>query len=254
LKHIRGLFLQGFLVLLLLMLKVAQADEDSVAQVTIADPFVELHTGAGTGYPIFHIIDRGSQISILKQRTNWIKIRALNGEVGWVSRDQMQQTLLPSGEKLTITEANQTDFSKRQWILGAMGGEFENAPIISIFTAYSFTENLSAEISYGQSIGNVSSSTLLKANLLMQPFPEISYSPFFTLGVGNIKVTPSATLISSNRRDNSVAQVGIGIQHYLNRRFIFRFDYSEYIVFSANNIKDENEEISEWKAGFAVFF
>jgi len=67
------------------MLKVAQADEDSVAQVTIADPFVELHTGAGTGYPIFHIIDRGSQISILKQRTNWIKIRALNAQWGKIN-------------------------------------------------------------------------------------------------------------------------------------------------------------------------
>ena len=139
-------------------------------------------------------------------------------------------------------------------MFGATGGEFENAPIITLFTGYSFSENLAAEISFGQSVGNVSSSTILKANLLMQPFPEISYSPFFTMGVGNIKVTPSATLISSSRRDNSVAQVGIGIQHYINRRFIFRFEYSEYIVFSANNVKDENEEISEWKAGFAVFF
>jgi len=246
--------LPGLFVLLVLMFKVALAEEEPVAQVRIADPFVELHTGAGTGYPIFHVIDRGSRISILKQRTNWIKIRAVNGEVGWVSRDQMQQTLLPSGEKLTITEANQSDFARRQWILGATGGEFQNAPILTIFTAYSFTENLSAEISYGQSVGNVSSSTLLKANLMMQPFPELSYSPFFTLGVGKIKVTPSATLVSFNRRDNSVAQVGIGVQHYLNRRFILRFDYSEYIVFSATNVKDKNEEIGEWKVGFAVFF
>ena len=253
-KYITGLFLPGLFVLPVLMFGFAQAEDEPVAQVTIADPFVELHTGAGTGYPIFHIVDRGSQISILKRRTNWIKIRAANGEVGWVSRDQMQETLLPSGEKLSITEADQSDFRRRQWMLGATGGEFENAPIITLFTAYSFSENLSAEISYGQSVGNVSSSTLLKANLLMQPFPEVSYSPFFTMGVGNIKVTPSATLISSNRRDNSVAQVGIGIQHYINRRFIFRFDYSEYIVFSASNVKDENEEISEWKAGFAVFF
>jgi hypothetical protein len=254
LKYIRGLLSPGLFVLLVLMLGFAQAEDEPVAKVTIADPFVELHTGAGTGYPIFHIVDRGSQISILKQRTNWIKIRAANGEVGWVSRDQMQQTLLPSGEKLTITEADQSDFRRRQWMLGATGGEFENAPIITLFTAYSFSENLAAEISFGQSVGNVSSSTILKANLLMQAFPEVSYSPFFTLGVGNIKVTPSATLISSNRRDNSVAQVGIGIQHYINRRFIFRFEYSEYIVFSANNVKDKNEEISEWKAGFAVFF
>ncbi len=254
LKQISGLLLPGLFVLLVLMLSVAQAEKEPVLQVKIADPFVELHTGAGSRYPIFHVIDRGSRISILKQRTNWIKIRGANGEVGWVSRDQIQKTLLPDGENLTITEANQSDFARRQWIFGVAGGEFEGAPILSIFTAYSFTENLSAEVSYGQSVGNVSGSTLLKANLVMQPFPEVSYSPFFTLGVGNIKVKSAATLISSGRRDNSVAQVGIGIQHYLNRRFIFRFDFSEYIVFSANNVKDKNEEISEWKAGFAVFF
>ncbi len=254
LKHFRGLVLPGLFVLLVLLSSIAQAEEDPLLQVTIVDPFIELHTGPGTGYPIFHIVDRGSQISIIKQRTSWIKIRAANGEVGWVSRDQMQQTLLPSGENLTITEANQSDFSRRQWMLGVMGGDFGDAPVISIFTGYSFTTNLSAELSFSQSVGNVSSSTLLKANLLMQPFPEWSYSPYFTLGVGSIKVTPSSTLISSNPRDSSVAQVGIGIQHYLNRRFIFRLDYSEYLVFSANNVRDENEEISEWKLGFAVFF
>lgn len=244
----------GIMVVLVLMFKSALADEQAIAMVTIADPFVEMHTGAGSGYPIFHIVDRGSQISIIKQRTDWIKIRTGDGKLGWVSRDQMQKTLLPSGEELTITEAGRDDFSRRKWILGAGGGEFENAPIISIYIAYLFNENLAAEFSYGQSVGNVSSSTLLKANLMMQPFPEVSYSPFFTLGVGNIKITPSATLVSSNPPDSSVAQVGIGIQHYLNRRFIFRFDFSEYVVFSANNVRDENEVISEWKVGFSVFF
>ena len=92
-KHTGGLLLQGLLVLLILITRTAQAEEDPDLQVTIADPFIELHTGPGTGYPIFHIVDRGSQVSIIKQRTNWIKIRAANGEVGWASRDQMLQTL-----------------------------------------------------------------------------------------------------------------------------------------------------------------
>ncbi len=244
----------GIITAMILVFRVVQANEQAFAMVTIADPFVEMHTGAGSGYPIFHVVDRGSQISIIKQRTSWIKIQTVNGEVGWASRDQMQKTLLPSGEKLTIPEAGRDDFSRRRWILGAAGGGFGGAPIISIFSAYSFSENLATEISYGQSVGNVSSSTLLKVNLMMQPFPEVSYSPYFTLGVGGIKVTPSATLISSNPSKSSVAQVGIGIQHYLNRRFIFRLDFSEYVVFSANNVRDENEVISEWKVGFAVFF
>ncbi len=53
LKHTGGLLVQGLLVLLILISRTARAEEDAVLQVTIADPFIELHTGPGTGYPDF---------------------------------------------------------------------------------------------------------------------------------------------------------------------------------------------------------
>lgn len=251
---VRGALLSVLCVLALLNFSWANAEDEPILQVTIADPFIELHTGPGGGYPIIQVIDRGMKVTILKQRTNWVKITSLNGKSGWASRDQMLQTLLPGGEKLNLAEGTKANFENRKWLLGASTGEFENAPIISIYTAYSLTENISAEATFGKSVGNVSSSEILKVNLLMQPFPDASYSPYFTLGTGNIKVQPNATLISENRRNNNFSQVGIGVQHYLNRRFIFRLEYNEYIIFSANNVRDENEDISEWKAGFAVFF
>ena len=247
------MILSGFVILLFSSFEFAYAEDDLV-KVTIVDPFVELHTGPGGGYPIFHIISRGAQVTVLRQRTDWIKIIDSNGKSGWVSRVQMENTELPGGEKLPLHESSQSDFVKRQWIAGAATGEFEDAPIFSLFGAYSFTENISAEASYGRSIGNVSSSTLLKLNLVMQPFPTATYSPYFTLGTGTIKVKPSAVLIALNRRENDFSQIGIGVQHYLNKRFIFRLEYNEYIIYSATNVKDENEDINEWKVGFAVFF
>jgi hypothetical protein len=88
----------------------------------------------------------------------------------------------------------------------------------------------------------------------MQPFPEWSYSPFFTLGLGSIQVKPNATLIDPADKNNAVSQIGFGIKTYLSRRFILRFELNEYVIFSANNDKDENEDITEWKIGFAIFF
>jgi hypothetical protein len=45
--------------------------------------------------------------------------------------------------------------------------------------------------------------------------------------------------------------VGVGLKAYAARRFLVRVQYSSYVVLSDRN---DNEDIDEWKAGFAVFF
>ncbi|MCK4707450.1 MAG: SH3 domain-containing protein, partial [Gammaproteobacteria bacterium] len=243
-----------FALVLLCNAGLLYAQSDQPVSLTIADPFIELHTGPGTRYPIFHVIDRGQQIVVLKRKTRWYKIRAENGKTGWASREQIQLTLLPSGEQLKFAEDNQDAFVQRQWEIGATTGELENAPILSLYGAYAFTQNLFTEFSLGYSVGNVSSSNIYKLNLLMQPFPEWSYSPFFTLGMGTIQVKPNATLVDPTDKKNSMSQVGFGFKTYLSRQFILRFEVNEYIIFSANNDTNENEDITEWKIGFAIFF
>ena len=52
-------------------------------------------------------------------------------------------------------------------------------------------------------------------------------------------------------RTDQLAHVGGGIRVYLSRRFIFRAQYKNYVIFQST---DDNQEINEWKAGFAVFF
>lgn len=223
-------------------------------RVRVADPFIELHTGPGSGYPIVQVIDRGTEIEVLRRKTDWFRIRTANGKSGWASRDQMRQTLLPTGEPFSIVELNQEDFTARQWVLGVTGGEFASAPVFTLFTAYSFTENLAAELHFGQSVGRKSSSTFLKTNLVMQPLPDLKYSPYLALGLGKIRVDPSATLIAPVEKTNNFAQVGIGIQRYISRSFLARIEFNEYVIFAADSTRNDNEEVNEWKFGFAVFF
>ncbi len=232
----------------------AQAQTDNPVPLLVADPFLEMHTGPGAGYPVFYVVDRGQKIIVLKRKTRWYKIRTESGKTGWSSRQKMLKTLLPSGQQLRFSEDDQQAFVKRVWEIGATTGELEKASTLSVYGAYSFTPNLSSEFTLGHSTGNVSSSQLYKMNLLMQPFPEWDYSPFFTLGAGVIQVKPNATLVDPADKNNSLSQIGFGFKTYLSRRFVLRFEMNEYVIFSASNEKDKNEDISEWKIGFAVFF
>ena len=52
-------------------------------------------------------------------------------------------------------------------------------------------------------------------------------------------------------RTDQLAYIGAGIKAYLSRRFIFRAEYNQYVVFTE---RDNNEEANEWKLGFAFFF
>jgi hypothetical protein len=223
-------------------------------KVRIADPFIELHTGPGAGYPIYYVVDRGAEVEVMRRKTDWFKIRTADGKTGWASREQMRQTLLPTGEQFQVVELDQEDFTARRWVLGVTGGEFASAPVFTVFTAYSFTENLAAELHFGQSVGRKSSSTFLKTNLVMQPLPDLKYSPYMTLGMGEIRVDPSATLISPVEDTNTFAQFGIGIQRYISRSFLARLEVNEYIIFAADSTRNDNEDVNEWKFGFAVFF
>lgn len=222
-------------------------------KVTIADPFIELHTGPGAGYPIFYVVDRGTEVSVIRRKTDWFRIETNDGKTGWASRDQMRETLLPTGEKFKVIEMDLEDFSKRKWIVGFSGGEFKSAPVFTAFTGYSFTENLTGEFHFGKSVGAKSSATFYKGNLVMQPLPDLKYSPYLTLGLGEVKVDPSVILISATQDTNTFAQVGLGLQRYISRSFLFRFEANEYVIFSSGT-SDNSEVVKEWKFGFAVFF
>ncbi len=223
-------------------------------QVKIADPYIEMHTGPGGGYPVFHVMERGSLVEIISRRANWFKIDNLKGKKGWVYFDQLSQTLSANGDPVKFTEITQEDFVDRDWEWGVMGGDFGGAPIININGSYFFNQGFAFEGSISQAIGDISSSLIYKIGLALQPFPEWSYSPYFYMGTGIIDVTPSSITSQPLEGTNQIANISIGVRTHLTQKIILRLEYSQYIIFSANLNNDNNEEINEWKAGFAVFF
>ncbi len=229
---------------------VAIAQED-VLQVVIAEPFIEMRTGPAENYPIFFVVDRGERIDVLQRRTTWFKVRAERGQEGWVNAEQLQQTLQLSGAPVEVPSFTLADYADRNWEVGALYGDFGGANVISVFGAFSFTENLSAEVSYSDILGRFSNSQMASVNLVHLLFPEWRVSPYFTLGAGIIRIDPKGTIVAGDDRVDNTAHVGIGVRTYLTRRFVFRAEYKTYVVFTS---RDDNEEPSEWKAGFSFFF
>ncbi len=229
----------------------SETPAEPVAEVRVADPYVDLHTGPGRGYPKFQVVERGGLIVLIERRTDWFLVRTPRGHEGWVHRDQLIRTLTPDGEAVELSEVTQVQFSERDWEFGVMSGAFESAGVISIYGAWGFTENFSVELTLGHVMGDFSNQEYLTLHLTHQPFPEWWISPYFQLGTGYIQTDPAATIIQTEDREEQLTHVGVGARTYLTRRFVFRVEYNNYLVLTDRN---DNEKVEEWKAGFSLFF
>ena len=77
----------------------AFAADRNALTVIVVDPYLELHTGPGRGFPIVQVVPRGETVQVLKRRTDWFQIRDAAGHEGWVHRSQIAETLVPTGAK-----------------------------------------------------------------------------------------------------------------------------------------------------------
>ena len=55
----------GAVVLQIFLAAAAHADDHEYRSVVVADPYLEMHTGPGRGYPIDHVVDRGETVKII---------------------------------------------------------------------------------------------------------------------------------------------------------------------------------------------
>ena len=69
-------------ILLIVLLQFVSIDTSNAEvqpeEMLVADPFLEMHTGAASSFPIFYVVQRGDWIKILKRRTDWYQIVTIN--------------------------------------------------------------------------------------------------------------------------------------------------------------------------------
>ncbi|MGQ8366913.1 SH3 domain-containing protein [Glaciecola sp. 1036] len=235
---------------------VANAEE---LKVTVTSPYINVHSGPASEYPVFHVIAQGEQIEILKERTKWYKIRTVShrnedDEIeGWIYSDDLSATMLEDGVALMPREGSFEDFQNRDFEVSLMGGALDSTAAITLFGTWVWTKNLSVDASYTQALGNFSDNKIWSLRMRHTVFPEWKISPYLALGTGEIRTSPNANLVQSGDevRVSSHYEVGLGVRYYLMDGVLIRAEYRSLI---AETDRDEQERIDQWLVGASIYF
>jgi uncharacterized protein YraI len=223
----------------------------SAERVVVQDPYLEFHSGPGRGYPVFHVVDRGESVDLLRRRTDWIKVRDVDGKEGWVNRAQLERTLTTGGEPVSLPGPSPESRTEHHWEASLATGDFGGANVVSAQVAWAMTPTLLARADVSQLLGSYSDGWLVTAGIAHVFMPQWRASPFIGIGGGVLRVDPKATLVKSEDRTDETAYAGIGVRGFLTNRFLLQAEYRSYVVFTD---RDDNEELSAWTVAFTYFF
>jgi len=238
---------------LLRPLPAAAADgaADNSEKLQVADAFIELHTGPGRGYPVFFVAARHEWITIELRHTDWYRVRAAGGQVGWVQRAQLETTLTEAGGLKTFRDVLVDDYLNRKVELGAGWGRFKSEPMLKIFTAWRWADTLGVEATIGQVQGVFSGTDFWHVNLNIEPWSDQRLSPYLGVGLGKFRNIPNSSLVDATTTNAKLAVAGVGLRYHLSDRFVARIDYGLYTAFVADTRSTEYRAVT---LGLSFFF
>lgn len=253
-------FIKSFSMILVIasfmLSSVSHADSDNTAlTLEVIDPFIELHTGPGKGYPVFYTIEQGEQIIVKTRRTGWYEIQADNGQTGWAKASQVARTLLPTGEPVDLPSVSYGDYLKNNWRVGFnlgqfSSGELKGTDVFAYSVGYRPLSLLGVEIEQGEFYETEITGNYQSLNIILEPFSEWVVSPLLIAGQGSIKIESQPELTPLSFEKENFSRIGLGVNYYIGRNFVLQAGVQDFRL-STNN---SNERVKRWNIGFNAFF
>ena len=229
----------------------ATASSDHGERLQVADPYLELHTGPGRGYPVFFVVERHRWVEVELRHTDWFRVRAEGGQVGWVARSQLETTLTAAGGSKTFRDPLQADELGRRVEFGGAWGRFQSDPMLKLWLQVRLADTVGIELDAGQVQGLYSGTDFWHLSLSSEPWSDQRLSPFFAIGLGKFGNTPNASLIDAVPSKAKLGAATIGLRWHLSERFVARLDWSLTTAFVSDARSTEYRSLT---AGIGFHF
>lgn len=222
-------------------------------ELKVTSPFINMHSGPGAEFPIFHVLSQGEVFTLQKERTGWYKVSTQKNIQGWIQAQQLANTRLIDGTQVAVSGGSFEDYLNRDWELSAQTGALDKVSALSVSGAWVWTKNIAVELAYSQALGNVADNKIWSIRMRQTFFPDYHLSPYVAVGTGEISTTPRSLLVQSGSETRKTAhyEVGVGAEYYLAQKVVLKAEYKSLLALTE---RDEQERLDHWMLGVTVFF
>ena len=224
---------------------------DDAESLQVSEPYLELRTGPGRGYPVFFVVEKAQWVRVEQRRTDWYRVRAQGGQTGWVQRTQLEKTLTAAGSGKTFRDLLLDDSLARRVEFGGGVGRFKGEPLLRLGLGVRMADTLAVELGAGQVQGRFSGTDFWHLGLVSEPWSDRRFSPTLTVGLGQFRNIPNTSLVDATPTHARLALFGLGLRWHLSERFTARVDWTLYTAFVSDA---RSTEYRAFSAGLGFFF
>ena len=230
-------------------------EEEEPLWLEVIDPYIEMHSGPGRGYPVFYVIEQGERVDIITRRPGWYEVRTQSGKTGWTTAAQIARTVQTTGEPADLPTVSYGDYLKNSWRVGLSTGQFssgelQGSELFNFNAGYRPLSWLSVEVEAGKIFGTDIKGNYYGGNLSVEPFSHWIVSPALMAGFGTMEIDSQPKLVPLEIEESDYNHYGLGLNYYLGRNFLFKTEYRSYTVSTDN----DNVSVEAWTIGFNSFF
>src|SRR3977135_1026628 len=144
----------GLLLSLVLLAAPGVSSAREHLQVVVSAPYLELRSGPGRGYPVFHVAERDESVQVLFRRTDWFKVRTERGVEGWAAQGDMRGMVLADGSPFKFSVGDRAGFTAHRHEMGLFAGAYAGASLVSGYASVSFNSQLALAGAVGPFFGS----------------------------------------------------------------------------------------------------
>lgn len=216
----------------------------------VVEPYIEMHTGPGRGYPVFYVVEQGDTIEVLKRKPDWYLIRTSNNKTGWTKSTQLAHTLKPTGVPVDLPEISHGDYLKSHWRVGFTAGDLEGSSTFSVTLGYRPLSWAGVELEGGKVFDESVTSDYYGINFLLEPQSDWLMTPYVIGGIGQFSFSKRQKVVIDVDDASDYLNYGVGLSAYIGRNFVVRTEFRRYSI-STNN---DRVGLNAWKIGLNTFF
>lgn len=204
--------------------------------------YIDVHTGPGRGYPVFHVIRQDDEVTVLQQRADWYQVQGRRGEVGWVPRERLRD--------LIALDKGDTTLDWRRRVVGINVGQFGSDNAVGLVLGYRLVPAIQADIAVNQAGGRYSDSRIAVFQLGYAPYQWGRFAPYVVVGGGYFFNHARDTLIEAQDTTSGVASLGAGVRWWFARRLAAQAAWRMYRA----SLQDGAADYTAWTAGIEAGF